>query len=79
MRINGEPVSDPLLGFLADPVIDVSGYAGREVSIEFGFGPGFGGTFDIIGFTQIPEPSTCVLFGVGAAGLVLAYRHRRKV
>jgi len=66
MRINGEAVSDPRLGFLADPVIDVSRYAGREVSIEFGFGPGFGGTFDIFGFTQVPEPSTSTLFGCGA-------------
>lgn len=79
MRINGEAVSDPRLGFLADPVIDVSRYAGREVSIEFGFGVGTGSRFDIFGFTQIPEPTACVLFGVGAAGLVLAYRQRPKV
>lgn len=76
MRINGEAVSDPRIGFLADPVIDVSRYAGREVTIEFGFG--LGGTFDIFGFTQVPEPSTWALFGCGAAGLVLAYRQRPK-
>lgn len=64
MRINGEKVSDPRLGFLADPVIDVSRYAGREVTIDFGFG--VSSRFDIFGFTQVPEPSTWALFGCGA-------------
>ena len=64
MRINGEKVSDPRLGFLADPVIDVSRYAGREVTIDFGFG--VSSRFDIFGFTSVPEPSTWALFGCGA-------------
>ena len=64
MRINGEAVSDPRLGFLADPVIDVSRYAGHEVTIDFGFG--VGSCFDIFGFTKVPEPSTWALFGCGA-------------
>jgi len=77
MRINGQMVTDPMLGFLADPVIDVSGYAGQVATIEFVFRQGFSGGFDIFGFTQIPEPSTWALFGVGAVASGWAIRKRR--
>lgn len=76
MRINGQMVTDPLLGFLADPVIDVSGYSGQVATIEFVFRQGFSGRFDIYGFTQIPEPSTWALFGVGTVALGWAVRQR---
>ena len=77
MRINGQMVTDPMLGFLADPVIDVSGYAVQVATIEFVFRQGFSGGFDIFGFTQIPEPSTWALFGVGAVASGWAIRKRR--
>lgn len=77
MRINGQPVEDPLLGFLADPVINISAYAGRETSFEFVFSRGWSGRFDIFGFTQIPEPSTLTLFAVGAVGLFCSLWKRR--
>ena len=74
MRINGQQVTDPRLGLLADPVIDISAYSGRETSFEFVFARGWSGRFDIYGFTQIPEPSTLGLFGVGAVGLFCIMR-----
>jgi hypothetical protein len=77
MRINGQMVTDPLLGFLADPVIDVSSYAGQVTTIEFVFRQGFSGGFDIYGFTQIPEPSTWALFGVGSVALGWAVKQLR--
>lgn len=78
VRINGEPVTDPRLGFLADPVIDISTYAGRQTTFEFVFGPGWIGRLDILGFTAVPEPSNWALSGIGSACLAWALRARRK-
>jgi len=78
VRINGQPVVDPLLGRLADPVINISAYAGRETSFEFVFSRGFSGAFDILGLTQIPEPSTWALMAIGTVVLAGAVRSRRR-
>lgn len=58
--------------------LDISRFAGQEVKLEFHFGSGASGRFDIYGFTQIPEPSACALFGIGAATLIWASHRRRR-
>ena len=73
MLINGKLLHtvDTTLGTM--PIVDVSAYAGQVVNLEFHvFQKPFLGAqfeFDINGFTQVPEPSTWALFGVGAVGL----------
>jgi hypothetical protein len=69
MFINGEPVNDPRIGALADPVVDVSRYAGQSIDLEFLIPKGGSTRLDIFGFTPVPEPSTWALFGVGAAAV----------
>ena len=56
--------------------LDVSGFAGREVKLEFVFpgGPLHFYSFDINGF--VPEPSTWALFGLGAVALWFVRRRR---
>jgi hypothetical protein len=67
MFINGERVNDPRIGALADPVVDVSRYAGQTIDLEFLVPRGGSTRLDIIGWVAVPEPSTWALFGVGAA------------
>jgi hypothetical protein len=55
---------------------DVSGYAGQEVNLQFVFGKSFSHSFDIAGFTTVPEPSSYALLGLGAALLWYHRRHR---
>jgi PEP-CTERM motif len=81
MRINAELVytSDPnRTGF---PSVDVSRFAGQVVDLDFHVlqFPGSGASyfFDVIGFTQVPEPSTWALFGVGGAVMGWGLRRRR--
>ncbi len=38
-----------------------------------------GGVAETPGFAPVPEPTSCVLFGLGAAGLYLAARRRRQI
>jgi hypothetical protein len=65
------------IGTTYDSVLNISGFAGQEVTLEFRFLPGASGRFDIYGFTQIPEPSTWALFGVGAAAMAWMARKKR--
>ena len=58
---------DPRSG--APQVLDVSPFAGQEISLEFLVRSGDSTRFDIFGFTSVPEPSTWALVGVGGAGL----------
>jgi hypothetical protein len=69
MFINGERVNDPRIGALADPVVNISQYAGQSIDLEFLVPKGGSTRFDIFGFVPIPEPSTWALFSVGAAAL----------
>jgi len=81
MRINGELVytSDP--NRTAFPSVAVSRFAGQVVDLDFHVVqvPGSGAlfSFDVIGFTQVPEPSTWALFGVGGAVIGWGLRRRR--
>jgi hypothetical protein len=63
------------------PTVDLSRYAGQNVTLDFHVlqHPNIGATFsfDVLGFTQIPEPSTWALFGVGALALSLAVKRIR--
>lgn len=72
VRLNGQDQSLQLLGNdrgFDQFVVDVSGFAGKEVDLEIKFTPGVFGFFDISGFTQIPEPSTWTLLLTGVGGL----------
>jgi hypothetical protein len=62
--INGEDVGSTYDGHVH--ALDISRFAGQDVNLEFLFRPGAAGSFDIFGFTQVPEPSTWALFGCGA-------------
>lgn len=59
--------------------LDVSRFAGQSVKFEFVFQGRGDGVFDILGFTQVPEPSTWALMAVGSVVLAGAVRSRRKV
>ncbi len=58
-------------------VVDISRFAGQNVRLEFAF-QGGDGVFDVLGFTQVPEPSTWALFGAGLSVFVLASIKRVK-
>ena len=77
MSVNGERIDDPRLGTYADPVIDVSRWAGQTVEFEFRLEPGNSGRLDVLGFTSVPEPSTWALLGLGAAALLWQCRGSR--
>ena len=77
MSVNGERIDDPRLGTYADPVIDVSRWAGQTVDLEFRLEPGNSGRLDVLGFTSVPEPSTWALLGLGAATLLWQCRGSR--
>ncbi len=49
--------------------IDVSPFAGKEVTISFLLTKGGSDGVDVIGFSLVPEPEAWVLLGVGLAGL----------
>jgi hypothetical protein len=80
MLINGKLLHTVDTTLSTMPIVDVSAYAGQVVNLEFHvFQKPFLGAqfqFDINGFTQVPEPSTWALFGVGAVTLAWSY-HRR--
>jgi hypothetical protein len=85
MRIDGELIytSNPNVSVFPD--VDVSRFAGRVVDLDFHvlLHPGAGANyfFDVIGFAQVPEPSTWALFGVGAStmGWILKCQKRKKI
>ncbi len=72
--VNGIKIGEvkPELG--SQVVLDVTRFAGQEVSLEFVLRYGGSARFDIFGFTPIPEPSTWALFGVGATAMFLFAR-----
>jgi hypothetical protein len=74
--VNGEDIGNTYDGHV-NP-LDISRFAGQEVILEFLFQPGASGNFDIYGFTQVPEPSTGVLFGIGVMAVAWAARHHRR-
>jgi len=66
MFVNGERAGDSTF-----PVpVDVSRWAGQEVDLEFLVRAGDSARLDVLGFTNVPEPSTWALLGLGAAALV---------
>ncbi len=80
MRVDGNLIytSNPTVtGF---PDVDISRFAGQVVDLDFHvlLLPGAGASyfFDVIGFSQVPEPSTWALFGVGAMFLAAASLRR---
>lgn len=68
----------------ARPSVNVSPFAGKEVTLDLTFPEYYYGAFDIYGFFDrngnlitIPEPSTYALFGLGSAGLGWWLRRKR--
>ncbi len=57
--------------------MNVSQFAGKEVTISFLNWSGGVDGVDVIGFSLVPEPETWTLLGVGMVGL-LAWRHYSK-
>lgn len=76
--INGQRVGLKMAPGIRPDILDadVSVYAGQDVNLEFVFGKTFTRSFDIAGFTTVPEPSTYALLGFGAALLWYHRRHR---
>ncbi len=70
MLINGRLLHTVDTRITTTPVVDVSEFAGQVVNLEFHvfqrpyLGANF--SFDVKGFTSVPEPSTWALFGCGA-------------
>ncbi len=63
--------------FISAPIPGVGGSVGSAV-LPWNFLANGGYVGGNIGFVATPEPSSCVLCGLGAAGLLLATRRRRK-
>jgi hypothetical protein len=63
--VNGERAGDSIF-----PVpVDVSRWAGQEVDLQFLVRAGDSARLDVLGFTNVPEPSTWALVGLGAVAL----------
>lgn len=73
--INGASIPYAENRFTPVATVDVSAYAGQNVSLEFIFPKGET-LFDVAGFNIVPEPSTCALLGLGAAALGWHCRRR---
>jgi hypothetical protein len=70
LSVNGDVVFVSDTSVTGFPTVNIAQFAGQTVNLEFrlvqrGSIP-VGGSFDILGFTQVPEPSTWSLFGLGA-------------
>jgi hypothetical protein len=81
MFVNDQLVYRTDINNTAFPIVNISQYSGQVVSLEFRvfrqqFSSGIF-SFDIGGFTQIPEPSTWALFGVGAIVMGGVLQRRR--
>lgn len=57
--------------------LNVSQFAGKEVTISFRLPSGGADAVDVIGFTLVPEPETWALLGVGMVGLFAWFRYKR--
>ncbi len=79
LKINGETVHVVDVNIDAMPSVDVSRFSGQIVDLEFHLRQDPGGTalmFDVVGFSQVPEPSTLALFGIGAIAFMF-FRFRK--
>ena len=74
LSVDGVKIVDSR-AFRAPFNIDVSKYAGQEVTLEFELTKS--GFFDVMGFVPVPEPSTWALFSVGAAAMLGWVRRKR--
>jgi hypothetical protein len=80
MRVNGELLHTIDTSVSVFPIVDISQFAGQVVDLDFHVlqfpGAGASFSFDVIGFSQVPEPSTWALCGVGAVFLAAASLRR---
>jgi hypothetical protein len=56
--------------------LDVSLFAGKDVTLSFFVNSGGFSILDVIGFTQVPEPQTWALLGVGLSAVLWWSRRR---
>ena len=73
VRIDGS-----LAATLSPGLVDLRQYAGTDITLSFGYRGGQGDSFDVIGFTNVPEPSTWALAGIGFAALVCLHQRKRE-
>jgi hypothetical protein len=58
--------------------MNISQFAGKEVTISFLQRSGSVSSVDVIGFSLVPEPETWALLGAGLVGLFAWFRYRRE-
>jgi hypothetical protein len=71
---SGDPIGLPTTFYAPNPTYDISDYTSYQGVVEFG--PNF--QFELAAPATVPEPSSALLLGLGAATLIRRRRFRRR-